>query len=184
MEFVTRSGVLVAKRIDGGIGEGSSSIELDFPVMEVMECEESELPLIPMTLGGASVVAVKKIGSGDLLVELASGKDVAELQPEFDELRKCAGREVLITGPAPHASGFDFFSRFFCPKFGVDEDLVCGSAHCALAPYWRKKLGKCNLVAYMASSRSGRLDLYLEETTQCVHLRGEAVTVMNGTLLA
>ena len=29
------------------------------------------------------------------------------------------------------------------------QDQVCGSIHCAVAPYWSKKLGKSNLKAYM-----------------------------------
>ena len=52
---------------------------------------------------------------------LSSGVDVSNLKPEFEELRKCPGRGVIITGPAPEASGFDFYSRFFCPKLGVNE---------------------------------------------------------------
>ncbi|KAL0371330.1 UNVERIFIED_CONTAM: putative isomerase [Sesamum angustifolium] len=31
------------------------------------------------------------------------------------------------------------------------SDPVCGSAHCALAPYWSKKLGKSDFIAYQAS---------------------------------
>lgn len=55
-------------------------------------------------------------------MELSSGKAVAELLPDFDELVKCSvQRGVIITGPAPSESGFDFFTRFFCPNYGVDE---------------------------------------------------------------
>ena len=36
---------------------------------------------------------------------------------------------------------------------GVDEDPVCGSAHCALGPYWASKLGKSDLFARAASAR-------------------------------
>lgn len=27
----------------------------------------------------------------------------------------------MVTGPAPAGSGYDFFTRLFCPKFGMDE---------------------------------------------------------------
>ena len=87
---------------------------------------------------------------------------------------------------------------------------VCGNAHCALAPYWSKKLGKCDFVAYQvfspslsqthncnfvlvvinnnvysiqASSRSGVLNIHLDEHNQRMLLRGKAVTVMEGSLL-
>jgi predicted PhzF superfamily epimerase YddE/YHI9 len=54
-------------------------------------------------------------------VELSSGKEVADIIPNIHEIEKCSGRGVIVTGPAPAGSGFDFFTRFFCPKFGVDE---------------------------------------------------------------
>lgn len=37
-------------------------------------------------------------------------------------------------------ANYDFISRFFAPRAGVDEDPVTGSAHCCLAPYWGTKL--------------------------------------------
>ncbi|KAI7984110.1 Phenazine biosynthesis-like domain-containing protein [Camellia lanceoleosa] len=85
-------------------------------------------------------------------VVLPSGKAVTNLQPQFDEIKRCLGRAVIITGPAPPGSMFDFFSRVFGPKMGINEDLVTGSPHCALAGYWSKKLGKCDFAAYQASS--------------------------------
>jgi len=54
-------------------------------------------------------------------VELSSGKEVADIIPNIHEIKVCSGRGVIVTGPAPAGSGFDFFTRFFCPKFGVDE---------------------------------------------------------------
>nr|CAD1829456.1 unnamed protein product [Ananas comosus var. bracteatus] len=195
IEFITESGLLTAKKAHGLQHQGAPnisfngtvekySIELDFPVVPVVGYESAEFPSIPETLNGVSIINVLKTTADDLIVELASGKEVADLQPNFAELEKCAGRGVIFTGLAPAGSGFDFFTRFFCPKDGVNEDPVCGSAHCALAPYWSKKLGKQSLVAYMASSRSGILDLQLEEKTQRVRIKGEAVTVMVGTILA
>ena len=38
---------------------------------------------------------------------------------------------------------------------------VCGNAHCALAPHWSKKLGKCDFVAYQVFSPS------LSQTHNC-----------------
>ncbi|XP_043724426.1 uncharacterized isomerase BH0283-like [Telopea speciosissima] len=195
IEFVTLSGVLIAKRVptvrnldaskfsDGEL-EDHCSIELDFPTVPVLECGSADIPSLPKTLNGAPAVNISKTASNDLIVELSSGKTVADLQPLFDEIRKCPGRGLIITGPAPDGSGFDFFSRFFCPKFGINEDPVCGSAHCALVPYWSKKLGKCDLVAYMASPRGGVLDLHLDEANQRVLIRGKAVVVMEGFLFS
>ncbi|XP_010278352.1 PREDICTED: uncharacterized protein LOC104612583 isoform X2 [Nelumbo nucifera] len=192
IEFLTLSGILTAKKVykvglefSNGEEQEHFSIELDFPAVPIIECDSKEIPSISQTLKGASMINVMKTATtGDLIVELPSGKTVADLQPQFDEIQKCAGRGVIVTGLAPHGSGFDFFTRFFCPKLGVNEDPVCGSAHCALAIYWSQKLGKCDLLAYHASPRGGALDLHLDEQTQRVLIRGKAVTVMEGSLLA
>ncbi|KAK9945334.1 hypothetical protein M0R45_010854 [Rubus argutus] len=61
---------------------------------------------------------------------------------------------------------------------GIQQQLldpVTGSAHCGLAPYWCKKLGKCDVVAYQASPRGGMLNIHLDKQNQRVLLRGEAV---------
>ncbi|KAF9618378.1 hypothetical protein IFM89_001013 [Coptis chinensis] len=227
IEFSTLSGILTAKRvprtgkseppsISNGNAEDRFSIELDFPTVSVVECDPSEIPSIPLTLNGAQVVNIKKMAtSGDLIVELSTGKSVSDLQPNFDEIHKCPGRGIIVTGIAPSGSGFDFFSRFFCPKLGIneekcvhqlcltgrlcalvgvpsnkaaidhgDKDPVCGSAHCGLAPYWSKKLGKSDFMAYMASPRGGILELHFDEAIQRMLIRGEAVTVMEGSLFA
>ncbi|KAJ0979625.1 hypothetical protein J5N97_015099 [Dioscorea zingiberensis] len=191
IEFVTKSGILTASKVSGITSGGKNenlvkcnrekdnfSIELNLPMCKVVECDSGEVPSIPETLNGASVINVqKKVSTADLLVEVTSGLDVVNLKPNFDEIQKCAGRGIIITGSAPSGSGYDFFSRFFCPKLGINEDPVCGSAHCALAPYWSKKLGKHNLIAYMASPRGGRLDLTLDENAERLYIRGEAVTI-------
>uniref|UniRef100_A0A0E0C0F4 Peroxiredoxin-2F, mitochondrial n=1 Tax=Oryza meridionalis TaxID=40149 RepID=A0A0E0C0F4_9ORYZ len=194
VEFVTRSGILTAKKVpapappasDGGVpGEEKLFIELDFPMIDLVEYDSAKTLSIPETLNGAQVVSVwKSSTAGDLIVELSSGKEVADIIPNINEIKKCDGRGVIVTGPAPAGSDYDFFSRFFCPKFGIDEDPVCGSAHCVLAPYWGGKLGKQKLTAFQASPRSGTLYLELDGENRRVRIQGEAVTVMAGTLLA
>lgn len=50
-----------------------------------------------------------------------SGRAVEELQPQLDAIVKCPGRGIIVSAIAPPGSGFDFCSRFFCPKYGVNE---------------------------------------------------------------
>lgn len=56
-----------------------------------------------------------------LQVVVPSAKAVADLQPDFDAIEKCPGMGIIVTGIAPQDSGFDFHSRYFCPKFGINE---------------------------------------------------------------
>ncbi len=60
-----------------------------------------------------------------------------------------------LIATAPGDSGYDFVSRFFAPEKGVPEDPVTGSAHCALTPYWARRLGKKTLKARQVSPRGG-----------------------------
>ncbi|XP_058072649.1 uncharacterized protein LOC131221404 [Magnolia sinica] len=58
------------------------------------------IPTIPRTLNSASVIDIMKTTFGDAIVVLSSGKAVADVQPQFDELRNCDANEVIMTGLA------------------------------------------------------------------------------------
>ena len=195
VEFVTQSGILTARKVPAASSlprvtkaeEGKPFIELDFPTGDVfVDCSsthEHELPSIFQK--AAPVVSVHRAAfTDDFIVELSSGEEVVEVVPNMEQLKKCAGRGVIVTGQAPPRSGYDFFSRFFSPKWGIDEDPVCGSAHCAVAPYWARKLGKQKLTAFQVSKRTGTLYLEFNAANQRIKIQGQAVTVMVGTLLA
>lgn len=195
IKFSTLSGILTTKKVQDFRKLGSAapyasrngelfSIELDFPITQILDCKSEDISSFPETLYDSSVVNVQKTSAGDLIVELSSGKDLADVKPNFVELGRYVGRGIILTAPAPPDTGFDIFSRFFCPNFGIDEDPVCGTAHCALAPYWSRKLGKHNIIAYQASPRGGILELQVDEEKGRVLIRGKAVTVMDGFLMA
>ncbi|CAI9288633.1 unnamed protein product [Lactuca saligna] len=194
IEFSTLSGILTAKKVperrikdssvaENYVAQSSLLIELNFPVVAVSDFNDLEVSAISEILNGVSIFDVKKIASNDILVVLPSAKEVVDFEPQLDKIKKAPGRGIVITGLAPNGSGFDCYTRFFCPKYGIDEDPVCGSAHCALAAYWNDKLGKSDFLAYQASPRSGILDIHLDMKSQRVLLRGKAITVMEGSLL-
>nr|AFK39949.1 unknown [Lotus japonicus] len=195
IEFVTLSGILTVKKIPAVDATNGTNlqkseakdgfyIELDFPADHIIESNFDGTARISGALNGAPIIDIKSTqNSEDFLVELASREDVIAVQPQLDAMVKFPGRGVIVSAIAPPESGFDFYSRFFCPKFGVDEDPVCGTAHCALASYWSKKLGKCDFIANQASPRGGILHIHLDEENQRVFLRGKAVTVMEGCVL-
>ncbi len=167
--FRTRSGRLTAdKRGDW--------IEMDFPV----KAEEPAEP--PPRLGEALGAALKYVGRNkfDYIVEVESEALLRSLKPIFPLLSEIPVRGVIVTARA-EAGGFDFVSRFFAPASGVNEDPVTGSSHCCLAPFWAKRLGKTEFLAYQASARGGVLRLRLNG--ERVLIAGQAVTVLRGELL-
>jgi predicted PhzF superfamily epimerase YddE/YHI9 len=105
---------------------------------------------------------------------------VRNLSPDFGRLRALQVRGIMVTSIA-ESEKFDFVSRFFAPGAGIDEDPVTGSAHCCLGPYWSKKLGKDEMVAYQASARGGIVRVRI--VGDRVYLGGQAVTVLRGELV-
>nr|KJB23122.1 hypothetical protein B456_004G082200 [Gossypium raimondii] len=195
IEFDTLSGILTAKKVpdvcptnvsevqNGGVSD-RFLIELNFPTVPVTDFNSAEASLISKALNDAPLIDVKRTTTADdIFVVLQSGKSVIEMEPRFDDILKCPGRGLIVSGAAPPDSEFDFISRFFCPKYGINEDPVCGSAHCALAPYWSQKLGKLDFVAHAASPRGGIVKIHLDEQNHRVLLRGKAVMVMEGSVL-
>lgn len=116
----------------------------------------------------------------DALVQVASESVVRGLTPDMTRLRQVPVRGVIVTARADASSPYDIVSRFFGPTVGIEEDPVTGSAHCCLAPFWARRLGKNDLVAYQASARGGTLRLGLRGDR--VKLGGQAVTVLDGQL--
>ena len=168
--FHTRSGLLTADRR----GEW---IELDFPATP------AEPAAAPAGLTAAVGVTPRFVGRSrfDYLLEVDGEEVVRGCKPNFDALARVDARGVIVTSRAS-ASSYDFVSRFFAPRAGVNEDPVTGSAHCALAPYWTAKLGRSELTGYQASARGGTVRVRLRDDR--VILGGQAVTVLRGELTA
>ncbi len=106
------------------------------------------------------VTPVETYLSRDLMFVLESEEQVQQLKPDFSKLIHLPdGLGVQVTAKG---TTFDFVSRSFFPKLNVNEDPVCGSAHCNFIPYWADRLGKYNLVARQLSKRGGTLYCLLE----------------------
>jgi PhzF family phenazine biosynthesis protein len=119
----------------------------------------------------------------DVLAVLGSAAEVLAARPDLAALRRLPVRGLIITAPGPGADGdgadqTDFVSRFFAPATGIDEDPVTGSAHCALAPYWIKRLGRQPLLARQLSARGGLLRVALDGDS--VLLAGPALVLSEG----
>lgn len=168
--FNTRSGRLVAERRD-------ELIELDFPAKHSTEVDP------PAGLKEAlGVVAINtERNDRDLLVEVAEEEAVRGLKPDLAWISSLSSLGVIVTSKSNSAE-YDFISRYFAPRAGIDEDPVCGSAHCCLGPYWGKRLEKTELTAFQASQRGGVVRVRVDEDR--VKLAGKATTVLHGELTA
>ena len=142
--FHTLSGLLTASRRDDWI-------EMDFPAKGSQPVSAPDGLL--ESLGIAATVAVGR-NEYDYLVEVESEEIVRTITPNFFALANIDARGVMLTSRTT-STDYDFVSRFFGPRAGVNEDPVTGSAHCCLAPYWQEKLGKDEMVGYQASARGG-----------------------------
>jgi PhzF family phenazine biosynthesis protein len=194
--FHTKSGLLTCTR-DG------DRIAMDFPAKVAVETQPP--PELLRALGTrARFTGNNKM---DWLVEVDSEATVRALKPDLVLLKTIPVRGVIVTTratddaahAAPNATRsmsdaarlasemsrsdtkFDFISRFFAPRAGVDEDPVTGSAHCCLAPYWGTKLEKKELVGWQASARGG--EVRMRWNGERVVLSGQAVTVLRGELV-
>jgi len=167
--FHTRSGVLLAER-------KGDWIEMDFPAKR----EEAAEP--PADLAGALGLTPVYVGRNqfDYLVEVESAAALRGARPDHGVLRKLPVRGIIVTARSDTPE-YDFISRFFAPGSGIDEDPVTGSSHACLGPYWNKRLGQTEFVAYQASARGGVVRVRCAGDR--VFLGGQAVTVLRGELL-
>ena len=167
--FHTRSGVLTAES-DG------DWIVLDFPRTEPAEA--------PLPDGIAAALGSKPTWTGrtpfDLFVRVSDAATVRTLSPDMAKLASADVRGIIVTAEGD-GRGADFVSRFFAPRVGVPEDPVTGSAHCALAPYWARELGRTVLTGHQASARGGMVRV--ETRGDRVQLGGKARTVVRGELV-
>ena len=166
--FHTRSGVLIAERKD-------EWIELDFPTLPD---NKVAMPKRLVKVLGARPSYVGK-NRMDYIAEVGSEKIVRKMKPDFSQLADLPCRGLIVTAPAT-SKPYDFVSRFFAPRVGINEDPVTGSAHCCLGPYWQRRLGKNEFLAQQVSTRGGIIRVRV--SNRRVYIGGEAVTVLRGEL--
>jgi predicted PhzF superfamily epimerase YddE/YHI9 len=168
--FSTKSGTLTAAPLPSG------EVELNFPATPATP---AAAPPGLLDALGAKAVAVAR-NEFDYLVEFGSEGEVRSLRPDFAQLGGTDCRGVIVTARSDDPR-YDFVSRFFAPKAGINEDPVTGSAHCCLSEWWGEKLGKVEMVGFQASERGGVVKVVRDRGR--VNLIGRAVTVCRGELL-
>jgi PhzF family phenazine biosynthesis protein len=173
--FDTLSGPLTAR------AEADGAITIDLPLRPVVAATLPDGIAAALGVEPIAVRAARKgPGDTDYLVECADEAMVIEARPDFGALKAIDGG-IMLTARAS-TPGWDFVSRYFVPAFGIDEDPVTGSAHCALGPYWAERLGRTSMTARQVSKRGGTLLVTVDGDR--VRLSGHAVTVLSGQLVA
>jgi predicted PhzF superfamily epimerase YddE/YHI9 len=113
------------------------------------------------------------------LVVLGDEAAIWDLDPDPEAVAALPHGGLIVTAEADgHA--YDCVSRYFTPRFGIDEDPVTGSAHCTIGSYWTERLGRSGIRARQASARGG--DLNVTVTGDRARVAGGAVTIATGDL--
>jgi predicted PhzF superfamily epimerase YddE/YHI9 len=113
----------------------------------------------------------------DYIVVFEREEDVLDAVPVMTMLSELDLRGICITAPS---NKYDFVTRFFAPKYGINEDPVTGSAFTQLIPYWANKLNKNILFAKQVSDRGGEVKgTYLNDR---IGISGKATKYMVGKI--
>lgn len=167
LRFATRSGELQVRR-DG------DKLAMDFPAKQPRAVEIP--PGLLQALGLPDAQALYR--TDDYLVVIDDGSLIDGLKPDFAALAAFDVRGVAVTAPSVR---FDFVSRWFGPRVGVNEDPVTGSAHTSLAPYWAERLAKRSLSAQQGGARKGQLHCQVQDNGRVI-ISGQAALYLRGTI--
>lgn len=183
LRFASTSGPLQVHR---SIRDGQTFLRLDFPADPPQDG--------PMPPGLAAAMGIFEgspfaAGARCGVVQVPDEAFLMKMRPDMEALRRVP-IPVGMLGVSATAPSEDpdthFVSRFFGPWVGVPEDPVTGMAHCALGPWWGRRLDAPELEARQGGSprfpRGGRLTVRMDGSR--VHLLGQAVTVLEGRIRA
>lgn len=163
--FESRSGELMVEK-------KGRLLEMNFPA-----CPPSPCGIPENLIQALGHQPIEVFMADDYMAVFGHEEIIRSISPNQTLLSQLDLRGVIITAPGIE---IDFVSRFFAPKYGIPEDPVTGSAHCILAPYWAKKLGKNILTAKQLSKRGGNITC--EVKADRVLLSGCAVTFMEAEI--
>ncbi|MBT3668592.1 MAG: PhzF family phenazine biosynthesis protein [Opitutae bacterium] len=153
--------------------EGILRLEMD--ILKARSCVAS-----PLLVEGLGAYPDETFVGMDCLCVFSDESIVRELQPEPRLLKRIGSARGIIVTAKSYDSKFDYVTRFFSPRLGVDEDEVTGSIHGLLVPYWFKKLGKVEMRSKQLSPRGTSVICGIEESF--VWIEGYADTFLRGEI--
>lgn len=166
--FNTRSGELRVSRGADGL------LAMDFPAKQPQAVEVPAGLLEALGLSAANAV----YRSDDYVVVVDDAALLDPLKPDFVALSAFEVRGIAVTAAG---RGFDFVTRWFGPRVGVNEDPVTGSAHTSLAPVWAERLGKSSLSCEQGGARKGQLHCEVPGTGRVI-ISGRAALYLRGNV--
>lgn len=170
VHFETGHSGILAVRKDGEL------FAMDFPAFVPKPCVNQPRELARAL--GLKAEPTELLAVNDTYIAvLENERMVASAIADFAWLEKLHPFVAAITAQGERE---DFVSRYFAPSYGVPEDHVTGSLHCALTPYWSQRLGTTQLHARQLSERGGQL--WCELAGERVILKGKAILTKRGTL--
>ena len=163
--FQSASGPLLVSRMHDGY-------LMNFPV------RLSEFVALPPGLAEAlGIIPVEVLANAfNYMALLEDEQAVRAVTPDMPLVSRLDRSGLIVT--AAGNNRYDFVSRYFAPAKGILEDPVTGGAHCMLAPYWAKRLGKNEFRAFQASPRGGEMTCRLRDDR--VELEGTCVFYLEG----
>ena len=165
IEFESKSGILTVLKKD-------DLLVMDLPAQTPVPCN------VPYEIVKAfDRTPIECLRSEDYIVVFETESDILSIKPDIAYLKKLDLRGVIITAKSRQ---YDFVSRFFAPKYGINEDPVTGSSHTQLIPYWARKLEKTEMRAKQVSGRGG--ELVCELRNDRVLISGKAVKFLEGKI--
>jgi PhzF family phenazine biosynthesis protein len=160
------------------VSKEGDKLTMDFPVRAGEKIDIKDIPSIVLE-SMDSPTPIEAYKARDLMLVYEDEEFVRTTQPDFSKLIQYPDAVIITSKTADNK--YDFISRFFCPyDMGIPEDPVTGSAHCTLAPYWSKQLGKIEMSARQVSERSGDLKLKIENDR--LFITGQAKLYLKGKI--
>ncbi|RUM45224.1 MAG: isomerase [Hydrogenimonas sp.] len=163
--FSSKSGDLTVTKI-------GDKFSMDFPLQEICECK---VPQAMLQAFEKEPISCYK--SMDYIAVFDDEEFIKRVEPKFSLLKELDCRGVIITSLSKE---YDFITRFFAPKYAIDEDPVTGSAFTQLVTYYSKTLHKKEFHAKQVSARGGEVFCTIKGNR--VEIAGYGVKYLEGEI--
>lgn len=169
VRFESRSGLLE-------VAQDGERLSMDFPALPMISCPNPPGPLIE-GLGIEPKAVFRVMEDTNYFAIFESEEEVRGIKPNLVQFEELHPYGVAVSSPGVSS---DCASRYFAPSYGIPEDPVTGSIHCALVPYWSKRLSKKDIHARQLSRRGG--ELFCELAGNRLRISGRAVKYLEGLI--